>query len=257
MPKLSAAIITYNEEQRIGGCLESVAWADEIVVVDSFSQDKTVQICRKFGARVIQHQWPGHIKQKNYALAQAAHDWVLSLDADEVASAELASQIQQLMQQERLELAGYYLPRQTHYLGRWIRHCGWYPDYKLRLFDRRRAHWGGEDPHDSIICEGKTARLSGCIYHYSFDSLADHLNTIDRFTSIAASERYKKGAKASLGQLVLRPPLTFLKLYLIKLGFLDGIPGLIACVLSAYHVFIKYAKLWELEQATSKQDGSP
>jgi glycosyltransferase involved in cell wall biosynthesis len=248
-------IITYNEEKRIADCLSSVVWADEIVVVDSYSSDKTVEICRKFGARVIQHRWPGHIKQKNYALTQATHDWVLSLDADEVASPELAAQVQRLMQQEHPEMAGYYVPRQTYYLGRWIKHCGWYPDYKLRLFDRRRAHWGGEDPHDSVICEGKTARLSGCLYHYSFDNLAAHLDTIDRFTSIAAAERHKKGDKAGLGQLLLRPPLTFLKMYLLQLGFLDGMPGLIVCVLSACHVFIKYAKLWELGYAAGKRDG--
>ncbi len=248
MPKLSVAIITYNEEKRIAACLSSVAWADEIVVIDSYSADDTAAICRKFGAQVIQQKWPGHISQKNYALSQTSHDWVFSLDADEVASAELASQIKELMRQEPPDAAGYYVPRQTKYLGRWIKHCGWYPDYKLRLFDKRAARWGGEDPHDSIICEGKTAKLSGKLYHYSFDSLSDHLDTIDRFTGIAAAQRHKKGAKSSPLQLLLRPPLTFFKMYFLQLGFLDGIPGLIICILSAYHVFVKYAKLWELNQ---------
>jgi glycosyltransferase involved in cell wall biosynthesis len=255
MPKLSVVIITYNEEKRIADCLSSVTWADEIIVVDSYSTDKTLEVCRKFGVRVIQHEWPGHVKQKNYALTQAAHDWVLSLDADEVASPLLAAQVQQLMQQGPPEAAGYYFPRQTYYLGRWIKHCGWYPDYKLRLVDRQRAHWEGEDPHDSLVCRGKTAKLSGRIYHYSFDGLADHLDTIDRFTTIAARERHKKGARANLGHLVLRPPFTFLKMYLLKLGLLDGLQGLIICVLSAYHVFVKYAKLWELNHKQDRQNG--
>lgn len=254
MPQFSVTIITYNEEKRIADCISSVIFADEIVVVDSYSSDKTVEICGNLGARVIQHKWPGHIKQKNYALSQAAHDWVLSLDADEVVSPELATQIQQLMQQERLAPSGYYVPRQTNYLGRWIKHCGWYPDYKLRFFNRQRAQWGGEDPHDSIICEGKTAKLSGHLYHYSFDTLADHLDTIGRFTDIAALERHKNGVKPSLGHLVLRPPLAFFKMYFIQLGFLDGMAGLIVCVLSAYHVFVKYTKLYELHIEGGQDD---
>ncbi len=247
MPEISVTIITYNEEKRIADCLSSVAWADEIVVIDAYSSDNTPEICRKFGARVIKHKWPGHIEQKNYALSQASHDWIFSLDADEVASPELATQIKKLMQPAQpAAAAGYFVPRQTNYLGRWIKHCGWYPDYKLRLFDKRVAHWGGEDPHDSVICKGKTAKLTGKLYHYSFDGITDHLDTIDRFTGIAAAERHKKGIKANPVQLALRPPLTFLKMYFLQMGFLDGIPGLIICILSAYHVFIKYAKLWEL-----------
>ena len=246
--KISATVITYNEEQNIRRCLESLAWADEIVVVDSMSADRTVGICREFGAKVIQRPWPGHVRQKNFAMEQASHQWVISLDADEQLSAPLKEEIMALRESEALGkkgIAGYYMPRRTQYLGQWINHCGWYPDRKLRLFDKTRCRWGGDDPHDSIICDGRTDCLKGDILHYSFPGISSHLATIDNFTTIAARGLKAANRKASLWDIVLRPPFTFFKMYVLSMGFLDGLPGLAVCVLSACHVFVKYVKLWE------------
>ncbi len=255
MPKVSAVIIAHNEEDRISQCLKSVRWADEIIVVDAYSNDNTVNICQMFGASVIQRRWQGHINQKNFAISQAINDWVFSLDADEVASPKLTVEIRDIMSSGKIKQSGFYIPRQTSYLGRWIRHCGWYPDFKLRLFNRRRGYWAGEDPHDSVVCKGKTSRLDGNIYHYSFtDGISSHLDTINRYTGIAAVQRCKKGKKAKWFDLFLRAPLTFFKLYIIKQGFLDGVPGLIICTLSSFHVFVKYAKLWELANVTAKSN---
>jgi len=245
---LSVAIITYNEERCIRRCLESVAFADEIVVVDSFSTDATPDICRRFGARVIQREWPGHVAQKNYAKEQTRYRWVLSVDADEVVSDELRREIEELLCSGRLAgYAGFYVPRRLFYLGRWIRHGGWYPDYKVRLFDKEQAVWAGQDPHDSIVCRGRTGRLCGDILHYSFENLAGHVDTLQKFTTISAEQLAACGRRAGLAELILRPVGCFVKMYFLRLGFLDGIPGLILCGMSAWHVFVKYAKLWEAE----------
>ncbi len=244
--QLSATIIAYNEEHCIERCIRSVSWADELVVVDSFSADRTADICRRFGARVIKQKWLGYVAQKNFALEQAKHSWVLSLDADEAASQELQQEIQVLRQKEMGEVSGYYIPRKLHYLGRWIKHGGWYPDYKLRLFNKEEGRWEGKDIHETVACRGETGKLTGDIDHYSFLDISDHLRTIDKFTTISAGELQAKGKRAGIGDLTLRPAAAFLRMYLLQAGFLDGVPGLILCGLSAYHVLVKYAKLWEL-----------
>ncbi|MFQ5645795.1 MAG: glycosyltransferase family 2 protein [bacterium] len=245
--KVSAAIITFNEEVKIRDCLESVTWADEIVVVDSRSADRTVEICREYTDKIIIRDFPGHVEQKNFAVNAASYDWILSLDADERVSGPLRKELLAVISRSP-SASGYYIPRKTFYLNRWIEHGGWYPDAKIRFFNRNSGSWGGEDPHDSVICSGKTAGLKGDILHFSFDSIDDHLDTIRKFTAISAGEKIKKGHEFSLWQITLRPVFTFMKMYLWKRGFLDGSAGFVAAVLSSYHVFIKYARIWASEQ---------
>ncbi|MHC4820617.1 MAG: glycosyltransferase family 2 protein [Planctomycetota bacterium] len=248
---LSVCIITLNEEENLPACLESVSWADEVVVVDSHSTDGTRELAEKAGARVIEHDFEGHIQQKNHAVEQATHDWVLCLDADERTTPELAKSIQAALESGDGDggPAAYSFPRRTWHLGRWIRHGGWYPDRKIRLFDRRRGEWGGRNPHDHVKVQGDVERLSGDLLHYSYRDLSAHLKQIDFFTTIAARDKHERGERFRLHRLVLRPVGKFLRMYLLKSGWMDGAAGFILAVTGAYYVFLKYAKLRELEQA--------
>jgi glycosyltransferase involved in cell wall biosynthesis len=248
MEKLSVTIISYNEEKNIRDCLESVQWADEIVVIDSFSIDKTIDICREYTDRVYQNKWPGFVEQKNFALTKASHNWILSIDADERVSDELGEEIKGLLSNS-LKYDGYYIPRKTFYVNKWILHCGWYPDYKIRLFKKDKGRWegtGGTAIHESVKVNGRVGYLKGDILHHSFPTISSHLKTINSFTSISATENFKKGERTGILSILFRPIFNFFKMYILKLGFLDGIPGLIVSVLSSYHVFIKYTKMWEL-----------
>jgi glycosyltransferase involved in cell wall biosynthesis len=238
---LSVAIITFNEEHHIRDALESVKWADEIVVVDSLSTDQTVAICREYTTHVYQIPWHGHVQQKQIATDKTTHHWVLSIDADERVSPELAAEIQQVLTGEP-EYVGYYMPRKTYYLGAWINHCGWYPDHKLRLFQKQKGKWAGENPHDKVEVQGPTAYLHHDLYHYSYDNIADHVQKMNSYSSIAAAQ--KSGTVSGFG-ILLRAVLTFLKKYIVKQGFRDGERGLIVCLLSACTVMLKYAKVWE------------
>ncbi len=242
--KLSAAIITKNEEDKIADCIDSLSFADEIVVVDSGSTDRTVELARARGAKVVHNDWPGHVGQKNFALDQTTGDWTISLDADERVSKRLRDEI--LVTLENPKADGYAIPRLVYYINRWIRHCGWYPARKVRLIRKGSGRWGGENPHDRLLVDGRVDALRGDIYHLSFDDVSEHLRTINSFTDIAASERAAKNETAGYLSMTLRPAGTFLKMYFIKLGFLDGIPGLIISALSAYHVFCKYVKIREI-----------
>ena len=247
-PKLSAAIIAFNEEKNIRDCLASVKWMDEIIVVDSFSTDNTVDICRQYTDKVIQQEWLGHVKQKQFALEQATGDWILSLDADERLSEEAAQAIKNRLYNGVPEASGFTFPRQSYYLGRWIKHCGWYPDRKLRLVRRGKGRWSGVDPHDKLVTDGKVEHLSGKIYHYVYHDISHQLKTSDTFSRIVAEQWHQEGKKAHLLSLLVRPPLKFFGTYLWKRGFLDGMPGLMISVVASYYVFLKYAKLWELQK---------
>jgi glycosyltransferase involved in cell wall biosynthesis len=250
MPAISLVIITYNEEKNIARCIESAKGiADDILVVDSFSTDATERICRDLGATFIQHQFEGHIEQKNYALSQARHDCVLSLDADEALSPELASGIAQV--KNNWQQDGYAFNRLTSYCGKWIKHCGWYPDPKIRLFDRRKAVWGGINPHDTIImAPGTTTRhIPGDLLHYTFNSVAEHIAQINTFSEIKAEGLFKQGKRVSLVRMLLEPLFKFFKSYFLKAGFLDGWYGLIICANSAHAIFLRYAKLYEKNRA--------
>ena len=248
--KISAVVITLNEEKNIGRCLDSLKpVADEIVVVDSFSTDQTPQICRDKGVKFVQHVFEGHIEQKNYAVSCAEHDLVLSLDADEALSAELQQSVLAVKQNWRFD--GYSFNRLTHYCGKWIRHSGWYPDTKLRLWDRRRGQWGGVNPHDRVIMDGgsRVVRLDGDLHHYSYLTIRDHIDTINAYSEIAARAAHADGRQSNLVlDIVLNPLLTFFKKYFLKLGILDGYPGFVIAVHTAYGKFLKYIKLRELNK---------
>lgn len=246
---LSAVIITYNEARNIGRCLDSLAGvADEIVVVDSFSTDDTEPICRAHGVRFEQHAFEGHIEQKNYALAQARYDWVLSLDADEALSDPLRAAILAVKAQaERLD--GYEMNRLTNYCGQWIHHSGWYPDRKLRLFDRRQGRWGGVNPHDKVLMDSRaqTGRLAGDLLHYSYYSEAEHWERAQKYARIAAAAMLKKGRRAGRWRLLVSPALKFIRNYLLHLGFLDGRAGFRICYIAAVETYWKYRELIRMQ----------
>jgi glycosyltransferase involved in cell wall biosynthesis len=242
-PRVSACIITLNEEDRIGDCLRSVAWCDEVILVDSHSTDRTRAIAADMGARVIERDWPGHVKQKEFAIRAATHDWVMCIDADERVSPGLRTEILGLRDTGFPGMAGWRMPRMSCYLGRWIRHGTWYPDLQLRLFDRRRGGWGGHDPHDRVELDGPVGRLRQPLLHYPYRTFGEHLRTIDSYTTIMARGLAERGRRASVADLVLRPAGRFLKFYVLKRGFLDGWRGLLLAYLAAHYVRLKYAKL--------------
>jgi len=246
--KLTVAIITLNEEANIASCLESVKHiADEILVVDSFSTDRTEAICSSFGARFMKHAFSGHIEQKNFALENARHDFVLSLDADEVLSPELRNEIEKI--KEKPEFDGYRFNRLNNYCGHWVRHCGWYPDTKLRLVRKDKARWTGMNPHDCLTMNPDTRikHLRGDLLHYSYRTISDHVTQTDKFTSIAATAAFRSGKKSNLALIFTRPFFQFFRDYIFKRGFLDGRYGLIICLINSMAALLKYAKLYELQ----------
>ena len=248
---VTVTIITKNEAAGIGDALASVAWADEIVVVDSESTDDTVAIAKRHTDRIVVRAWPGYIDQKNYAASIATHDWIFSLDADERVTSELADDIQSLMSGTPREPA-YQVPRVTWHLGRWIRTTDWYPDFQTRLYDRRAAQWTGRYVHEAVTVRGGMGRLRGELQHYAYRDIADHLETIDRYTTYAARQMHEDGRRAGILQLVGHPPLAFLRNYIAHGGIRDGSAGLIVSALNSYYVFLKFAKLRELETQNSK-----
>ncbi len=245
--QLSAVIITFNEARNIGRCLDSLAGvADEIVVVDSFSTDETVAICRENGARVLQHPFAGHIEQKNYALGQAHHPWVLSLDADEALSEILRQSI--LAAKANWKAEGYSMNRRTNYCGQWINHSGWYPDRKLRLFDKRLGHWGGQNPHDKVIMNQgcRVEQLAGDLLHYSYYSVDEHIERVRRYAKMGAQALHNRGKKGSYWKLIFNPPFKFIRNYLLRRGFLDGRAGFTVCRIAALETYWKYRELLRL-----------
>jgi len=254
--KISAVIITYNEEANIERCLDSLeGTADEVLVVDSFSSDRTADICKSKGVDFIQHPFDGHIEQKNYALSCASNDYVLSLDADEALSEELIQSIQAAKQDWTED--GYSVNRLTNYCGKWIRHCGWYPDTKIRLWDRSKGHWGGVNPHDHVVMDEpiRIRHLSGDLLHYSYPTIRDHISQINSFSDIAARAAFEKGRQSNLAlDICLNPTLTFFKKYFLKLGLFDGYEGFVISISTAYGKFLKYIKLRELERQRDSDD---
>jgi len=247
--KLSVVVITYNEERNIGRCIESVRdIADDIVVVDSYSTDRTEEICKKLGARFIPHTFYSHIDQKNWAITQAKYPHILSLDADEALSDELKKSIQEV--KVNWESDGYYFNRLTNYCGKWIRHTTWYPSRKLRLWDARKGAWGGLNPHDKFILlpAARSRRLKGDLLHYSYYSIEEHLIQLEKFSTIHAASYYKMGIRTNLVKRVLHTSWRFLNDYVFRLGILDGRSGLIISKLGAREVRLKYLKLRDLWQ---------
>lgn len=245
MIKLSVVVITFNEEKNIARCLESVKGvADEIVIVDSFSKDRTKEICLKYGARFIEHTFEGHIQQKNWAITQSSFPHILSLDADEVLDETLINSIRNV--KNNFSEDGYSMNRLTNYCGQWVKHSGWYPDTKLRLWDSRKGEWKGINPHDKYeLFDGdqKTGKLLGDILHYSYYSVEEHYRQAEYFTSIAAKAYFDLGKKSPFYKTLLNPVAKFFHHYLIHLGFLDGKAGFTIAKISSYSTYLKYKKL--------------
>ena len=243
--RLSVVVVTHAEEERIRACLESVAWADELIVVDAESADKTATIARELTDLVFVRPWPGFAAQKNFGLEQAHGDWVLSLDADEVVSPALREEIMEILRGEG-EHDGYAVPRRNVFWGRWIRHGGLYPDWQLRLFRRGRGRFVERSVHESVTVDGSVGRLAGHLEHRSYRDVADFLERADRYSTLAAEEWLASGRLARpLVDLVVRPLGRFLSMYVARSGFLDGWRGFLLAVLYAYYVLMRSAKVWE------------
>jgi glycosyltransferase involved in cell wall biosynthesis len=247
VPRVSVTIITLNEADHIAAAIDSVAWADEVIVVDSGSTDGTVDLARATRAQVVVREWPGYVEQKNHAATLAANDWILSLDADERIPPALATEIKAVLRQEPAVRA-FRIPRVTFHLGRWIRTTDFYPDFQTRLYDRRAARWRGKYVHESVTADGPVGRLAGEIEHYSYRDLRDQLDRINLYTSLAARQMHEAGRHSGPLHLLVHPPAAFLRNYILRRGFLDGGVGLVISLLNSYSVFVKFAKLWELER---------
>jgi glycosyltransferase involved in cell wall biosynthesis len=239
--QISATIVTLNEERNIARAIESLHCADEVVVVDSGSKDQTREIAQRLGARVIEEPWRGYAAQKNHAAACASYDWILALDADELVTPELEREIL-AVKKNGARFDGYSFPRLSQYLGRWIRHGGWYPDRKLRLYNRTKGDWVGEYVHESVRVNGPTGELNADLLHFTCHSLSEHLRTLDRYTSLAAQEIVARKKPVPMRRLALDPAWTLLRTYIVQRGFLDGPQGLAIAWMAALYTFLKYAK---------------
>jgi glycosyltransferase involved in cell wall biosynthesis len=246
-PPVSVTLITLNEEQNLARAIQSVKWADEVIVVDSGSTDRTVEVARQMGAKVFFNPWPGYGCQKNYAQRQASHDWVLNIDADEAVSSELAFEIQQALSGlgDGAQVRGFSFPRKTFYLGRWIKHGGWYPNYLVRLADRRAARWSEPQVHEALEVDGEVRVLQSPLDHFSFSSIQDQIMTNLTFSRLGSQDLARKGKRPSLFKLVVKPIGKFVETYFLKRGFMDGLPGFIISVNAAHSMFLKYAYLLE------------
>jgi glycosyltransferase involved in cell wall biosynthesis len=250
VPQLSVVIITFNEEKNIARCLESVKdIADEIVVLDSYSKDKTKAICESFNVKFFQHAFDGHIQQKNRAITYASNPHVLSLDADEALDETLKKSILEI--KNNWQFDGYYMNRLTNYCGHWVKHCNWYPDTKMRLWDSRKGAWTGINPHDKyelFAGDKNTKHLKGDILHYSYYTLQDHYKQVEYFTNIASNAFVESGKKAPFYKLIANPIAKFIDHYLLHLGFLDGKAGYLISKISAYATYLKYKKIRTLQK---------
>jgi len=257
VPQVSVVIITKNEAANIEAALASVAWADERIVVDSESTDGTATIADRCGARVVVRPWPGYAAQKNVAASLAAHDWILSIDADERVTGELAAELRELLSREP-RAAGYRVPRVTWHLGRWIRSTDWYPDFQLRLYDKRTGRWNESRlVHESVEVQGPVATLRQELQHYPYRNISHHLSTMDRYTALAAQQMRRDGRRVRWLDLFFHPPAAFGRNYVLRAGFRDGAAGFVISAMNAFYVFLKFAKLWELERCTPSTSTPP
>jgi glycosyltransferase involved in cell wall biosynthesis len=239
--KITATIITLNEERNIGRAIESLRCCDEILIVDSGSVDRTIELAEKLGARVIEAGWRGYAGQKNWAAEQSSHDWILSLDADEALSEALEAEIWSL-KKNGPSYDAYTMPRLAQYLGRWILHGGWYPDRKVRLYNRHKAKWMGDFVHESVNVEGRIGHFEANLLHFTCESLSEHVKTLDRYTTLAAQELASRRVPIGWLRLIIEPSWTFVRTYFFRLGFLDGLEGLIIAYMAAFYTFLKYSK---------------
>ncbi len=250
---ITAIVTTLNEERNIGDCLQSLAWADEILLVDAGSGDRTLEIAGKFKARVLEHEYENAAAQKNWALTQAKHDWVLIVDADERLSAGLQDRLKAILAGE-MRHCGYYVRRQNYFFGKRIRHCGWQRDYVLRLFDRRRGQYEKKRVHAGVVVEGKAGTIEEMLLHYTYRDFGEYFERFDRYTTWAAQDLFDEGKRAGFFNLFVRPVIRFCKQYFLHLGLLDGRAGLVLCMLSSYSVFTKYARLWQMRRSAAGQE---
>ena len=247
---LSVCLIARDEENELARCLDSLAGADEvIVVVDSRSCDGTEKLARDRADRVEVRPYRGQVEQKEYCVSLARNDWVLVIDPDEVMPRALVEEISEKLASAPTDVSGLEVNRLTRHLGRWIRHGDFNPDWKLRVFRRSRASWKGNNPHPRIVVEGNVVRLSAPLHHYSYRDLGDQVDRVQAFSSESALALFEHGRRARLRDLILRPPARFLRAYVLRLGFLDGVPGLVIAVATGFYVFLKYAKLWEHQRS--------
>ena len=245
--KLTAIIPTLNEAHNIAECLDSVRWADEVIVVDSFSTDSTVDICKKYGVRVLEHEYVDSASHKNWALPHASNRWVLIVDADERVTDSLRCEISRLLD-GRLECEGYWIRRRNRFMGREIRHCGWERDKVLRLFDRTKGRYEEKHVHEKVVLQGKIGFLKSFLLHESYKDFSAYLAKLDRYSDWGAQDLAQRGAGWVIARLLFRPPARFVRMYILQLGFLEGIHGFILCALAAVSVFMKYSKLWRLSR---------
>ena len=252
---VSVTVITLNEATNIEACLASVAWADEVLVIDCGSQDGTADLARAKGARVINRDWPGYSAQKNFAAGEARHDWILSVDADERVTPALADEVRAVVARDPRE-AGFRIPRVTWHLSRWIRTTDWYPDFQLRLYHRHRASWALRAVHESVKADGDVGELSNDLQHFAYRDVGHHHATMERYTTLAAREMYDQGRRAGIMDVTLHPLGAFIRNYLLRRGFTDGTAGFIISAMNAYYVFLKFAKLWALDHPTARPDSA-
>ena len=246
--KISASIIVRNEEHNIAALCETLGWADEIVIVDSASTDKTVEIAKNYTDKIFQREFRGYKDKHQFADAQTTGDWILWIDADERVTPELKATIENLRKQDAASLPdGFRIARRTFYLGRWIRHCGWYPDYQMRLYRKEASYWDGVAPHETARVPGRVEILAGELLHYTKQSLSEHHRVTESYATLAAQYLYDKGERAGPVAIFFHPVAAFIRTYFLKQGWRDGMRGLIISLFTAYGVFLKYAKIWEHE----------
>ena len=253
MSRLTVTVIAWNEEERLRGCLESAAWADEIVVVDAESVDKTVQIAREFTDKVSVRAWPGFANQKNFAIEQATGEWILSLDADERVTPELRERVRAIVKDDG-PADGYSIPRRNIFWGQWVRHGGLYPDYQLRLFRRRAGRFVENAVHESVTVSGRVEALAEPLLHHSYKDLEDFVRRSNRYSTLSAQDWIRRGKAAGLPSLVTRPLGRFISMYIVRRGFLDGWRGFVLAVLYAEYVFLRMAKIWEAQRARKSRE---
>jgi len=244
---ISGCVMTFNNEDKIRRCLESLKWCDEIVVVDSLSTDSTLEICREYTDQIHYQKFLGFVGQREFTRTKCHFPWILMLDSDEEVSADLQRDIEAEMDNHDGVYMGYRFPRQVYYLGKWIRHGNWYPDYKLRFFRRELGKAVGEEPHDKIKVDGPVKTFKSPLYHYTYDGVADQISTLNHFSGISAEQKCLEGKSFHWWDFVIRPLIRFLRGYFLKLGILDGRQGLLIALTDSYGVAVKYAKLWEME----------
>lgn len=246
--KLSVVIITKNEEENIRYCLESVKWADEIIIVDGYSKDRTIEICEEYTDKIFQYEQSNFAEAKNYGIEKSSGEWILSIDADEIVTYELQKEILKLISNNENNLVGYFIPRKNYFLGKWIKYCGWYPDFQLRLFKKDKGKFIKREVHERLRIEGNSGFLKSNILHHTYKSIFDYFYRFNRYTYLEANEMIKNGKKFRSYKVLFYPIALFIYMYFLRRGFMDGMHGFLLSVFSSFYEFIKYVKLWELEK---------